>query len=113
MMSPRPVHNACKLCKTLHVTKNFWKDFGGHSQVRKQVWVAEVRKYFSYIKTVISIKTGDLYTASSSVPLSLGAVCTLSLHSGFLTWRLCSNSVFEILVSLRYKKWFEDARPYE
>ena len=62
------------------------------------------------MKILINIETGALGTATSSAPLSSRTVCMLSLRAGFVTWRLCNNSLFEILVSLRYNKWFEDAR---
>ena len=34
----------------------------------------------------------------------------LSLRSGIVNWCFCNNLMFEILASLRYNKWFEDAR---
>ena len=58
---------------------------------------------------VISIETDATDTDTSSVPLASTAVCVLLQRSGFVTWRFCNNSVFEILVSLRYNKWLEDA----
>ena len=70
--------------------------------------VAQIWKYFSNTKTAIRIETGAMGTVKTSVHLSRMAVCVLSVCSGSVT-RCCNNSIFEILVSLSYRKWFEDA----
>ena len=46
---------------------------------------------------------GGFSVSTLSVLLSFGALWVLSLRSGIVTWRLCSNSILEILVSLPYK----------
>ena len=59
--------------------------------------------------TFLSIETGTLFPAKLSALLSSRSVSILFLRFGINTWSFFNRVVFEILVSLRYKKRFKDA----